>query len=427
MKEMSVAVIGSGVAGLGAAWLLAKHGVEVSVFESASTPGGHAHTVFPSKENPDLAVDVGFIVFNQATYPNLTNLFTELVVDVLPTNMSFGVSMADGLEYAGHNLNSVFAQRRNLIRPSFWRMLRDIQKFYKQAEKLEPSADKDLNSILKDYSKDFSKNHLLPMAGAIWSTDVEDIGKMQAQAFIRFFSNHGLLKLRNRPPWYTVKGGSISYVNKILQTPGLHLKLNTEIQSIERASNHVTVRGKRVNETFDQVVIATHGDQALKLLSEPSSMEKKLLKEFEYSRSAAYLHHDKNFMPSNRRAWASWNYIETKPGELCVSYWMNLLQSLSASKNFFVTLNPSHEPSDNIQCFDYSHPILNSKTNIAKKKLWDLQGKQRTWYCGSYFGFGFHEDGLQSGLAVAEEITGKSRPWGIINDRISANRNRRAG
>ena len=169
---------------------------------------------------------------------------------------------------------------------------------------------------------------------------------MQGQAFIDFFSNHGLLKIRNRPPWYTVKGGSISYVSKILQTPGLQLKLNTQIRSIERASDHVKVRGDQVKENFDQVVIATHGDQALKLLSEPSPIEQKLLGEFEYSKSTAYLHQDESLMPSNRRAWASWNYIETKPGELCVSYWMNSLQRLKTSKNLFVTLNPSHEPSD---------------------------------------------------------------------------------
>ena len=427
MEKMSVAVIGSGVAGLGAAWLMARHGVSVTVFESASSAGGHAHTVLPCSETPELAVDVGFIVFNHATYPNLTNLFDELAIDVLPTNMSFGVSMSDGLEYAGPKFNSLFAQRRNLVRPTFWRMLFDIQKFYEQAETLKPDADKDLNYLLRNYSKGFSKNHLLPMAAAIWSTDVNDIGEMQGQAFIDFFSNHGLLKIRNRPPWYTVKGGSISYVNKILQTPGLQLKLNTPIRSIERASNHVEVRGDQVKETFDQVVIATHGDQALKLLSKPSPLEQKLLEEFEYSKSTAYLHQDESLMPSNRRAWASWNYIETKPGELCVSYWMNSLQRLKTSKNLFVTLNPSHEPSDSIQVFDYSHPTLNGRTNIAKKQLWELQGEQRTWFCGSYFGYGFHEDGLQSGLAVAEEITGKSRPWGEINDRISVVGKRRFG
>ncbi|MFL2528811.1 MAG: NAD(P)/FAD-dependent oxidoreductase [Candidatus Azotimanducaceae bacterium] len=419
MEKTTVAVIGSGVAGLGASWLLAKHGANVTLYESADRAGGHAHTVFPSPNGTQLAVDVGFIVFNQDTYPNLTQLLKFFDISCRPTSMSFGVSMADGLEYAGHGINSLFAQRRNLFRPTFWRMLSDIQKFYKEAETLNITADKTLKSMLANYSESFAKNHLLPMAGAIWSTDVNQVKNMQAQAFIDFFSNHGLLKIRGRPTWYTVEGGSISYINKVLTTPGVNLKLRSEIKNIERHSEHVVVIGDDINEKFDQVVIATHSDQALKLLSKPSSAEKKILKEFEYSKSLAYLHYDKRFMPRNPRAWASWNYIENHSGELCVSYWMNLLHGLKTSQDIFVTLNPSFQPANSIEQFEYTHPILNDRTNVAKKYLWELQGKQRTWFCGSYFGYGFHEDGLQSGLAVAEEITGKERPWTIINDRIS--------
>ena len=422
MKKIKTAVIGSGIAGLASAWLMARSGVEVTLFEADDRAGGHAHTVFPKIEehgsNVAVPVDVGFIVYNEATYPNLTALFDHLDVPTKPTNMSFAVSNADGLEYAGHGLNGLFAQRSNIFRASFWEMVSDIREFYEKAPTLKVSPDTTLFELLEDYSDSFAKNHLLPMAAAIWSTDVNEVGCMQARSFIDFFMNHGLLQLRDRPTWYTIDGGSLSYVRKILTTPGIKLNLNTKITEVIRDSNQIRIHRNGIVDRFDHIVIATHADQALALLDTPSASERKILGNFKYSPSRAYLHTDQRLMPRKQRAWASWNYLDHGSNGLCVTYWMNLLQNLNTDHDLFVTLNPPFTPKGILQKFDYTHPILNNATATARTKLWDLQGNQCTWFCGAYFGHGFHEDGLQSGLAVAEEITGKSRPWDRANTRI---------
>lgn len=421
---MRIAVIGSGVSGLSAAWLMAQQGVEVTLLEHADRPGGHSNTVSPVINGQSIPVDTGFIVYNPATYPNLTALFKHLVVASNPTHMSFAVSSASGLEYAGHGLNGLFAQRRNLLRPRFWAMLRDIRRFYEQATELNVHPETTLFDLLAGYSETFANDHLLPMASAIWSTDVTTVGHMQASSFINFFDNHGLLQLRDRPAWYTVEGGSISYVNKMLATPGIRLELNAKISGIQRGGDGVKVDFDGHVEHFDQLLLATHADQAIALLDTPTAQEAETLGCFKYSTSKTYLHTDQRLMPRSRRAWASWNYLDRGSDGLCITYWMNQLQRLTTDTEIFVTLNPSELPRQPLAEFEYEHPILNNHTACAQKRLWDIQGTHRTWFCGAYFGHGFHEDGLQSGLAVAEEITGKQRPWHLEapNSRISVQR-----
>lgn len=421
---MRIAVIGSGISGLSAAWLMAQHGVEVTLLEHAARPGGHSNTVSPVIDGQSVPVDTGFIVYNPATYPNLTEMFHHLNIATNPTNMSFSVSSASGLEYGGQGLDGLFAQRRNLLRPRFWSMLRDIKRFYADATQLNVNPETTLFDLLAEYSEAFAEDHLLPMASAIWSTDVTTVGHMQARSFINFFDNHGLLQLRDRPPWYSVQNGSISYVQKMLATPGIRLELNAKVSGIQRSGDGVMIAVNGHVEHFDQVVLATHADQAIALLDNPTTQEIETLGHFKYSASKAYLHTDPCLMPRSKRAWASWNYLDRGEQGLCVSYWMNRLQRLVTDTNVFVTLNPSELPRSPLAELDYEHPILNSDTACVQKRLWDLQGTHRTWFCGAYFGHGFHEDGLQAGLAVAEEITGKERPWKLAepNSRISAQR-----
>jgi uncharacterized protein len=414
-----VAVVGSGVSGLSAAWLLARNGVQVTLLEADSRPGGHSNTVvanFPGSDG--VAVDTGFIVFNHATYPNLTALLQHLGVQTHATDMSFAVS--GRFEYAGHGINGLLSQRSNLLRPAFWRMVRDIRRFYDEAVSLDIADDLSLLELLAThgYSQEFSEHHLLPMAAAIWSTEVNEVGHMQARAFVEFFSNHGLLQLRDRPKWHTVKGGSIEYVNKLLATPGLTLELNQKITSISRTASGVDVMTSAGTRTFDDVILATHANTALQLLDQPTDQETKILTHFDYTPSRAYLHTDQRLMPKKKRAWASWNYLDRGNAHgqaLCVTYWMNRLQHLPTSKQLFVTLNPPVEPDNPLAVFDYDHPVLNTATAQAQTRLWELQGQQNTWFCGAYFGHGFHEDGLQAGLAVAEAISGASRPWQLDN------------
>ncbi|RDV03591.1 NAD(P)/FAD-dependent oxidoreductase [Undibacter mobilis] len=424
-QPLKIAIIGSGISGMAAAWLLSgRH--QVTVYERADRIGGHSNTVDARTPNGTVAVDTGFIVYNRQTYPNLTALFEHLNVASEATEMSLGVSLEGGaLEYAGENLATVFAQKRNLFSPRFWSMLRDLRRFYKDApddmRRLGQQAT--LGDYLKlgGYGEAFRDDHLLPMAAAIWSAPAQAMLDYPAAAFIRFQENHGLLKLKDRPVWRTVKGGSRSYVTQLTKPYAERIRLNQTILSITRHVDGVDITSAGSGpERFDHVVLATHADQALALLTEPSAAERTLLTPFRYSRNLAVLHSDQRLMPKRRKVWSSWNYISgaQNADALTVTYWMNRLQNLRTDTPLFVTLNPAQPPHAGTIFHSeiYEHPLLDTAAMTAQTKLWSLQRRHRTWFCGAYFGAGFHEDGLQSGLAVAEALGGVRRPWNVENE-----------
>lgn len=415
---LKIAVIGSGVSALSAAWLLSQRH-KVTLYEKADRLGGHSHTVTAAAQTGDVPVDTGFICFNEATYPNLIALFEHLGVETCETDMSFGASLDHGrFEYAAPGL---LAQRRNLFRPRFWSMLSEILRFYRVAPRdLAGQADPDLTlgAYLKQkgFGEAFQKDHLLPMAAAIWSSPAHILLDYPAEAFIRFCQNHGLLQLAGRPRWRTVKGGSRTYVERLSRSLD-DIRLNRGVIAVQRGGDGVTVldsQGDR--EGFDHVVIGAHADQALGMLMGPTAQEQEILGAFQYSRNLTVLHTDTGLMPRRRRAWASWNYIGAEDG-LCVTYWMNRLQGLPG-QDLFVTLNPPRPPKPNtlLRSEIYEHPIFNPAALKAQKRLWDLQGQGGVWFCGAYFGSGFHEDGLQSGLAVAEQLGGVRRPWSLADE-----------
>jgi predicted NAD/FAD-binding protein len=419
-ERMDIAVIGSGIAGLSAGWLLStRH--RVTLYESASRPGGHSNTV----EVAGVPVDTGFIVYNEVTYPNLTALFAHLDVRTKASEMSFAVSLDNGdLEYAGTDLAGLFGQRRNLVRPRFWSMLRDLRRFYREAPLHAPtlSPDTTLGSYLDahGYGAAFQMDHLLPMAAAIWSGSAATLRDYPALHFIRFCDNHGLLRFTDRPIWRTVDGGSRTYVAKLLAAVG-ETRLGRAAVSITRGGNSVTVRDSGGGaQTYDHVVLACHADQALALLGAPTAQEDALLSAFGYISNRAVLHGDRNLMPRRPRVWASWNYLGAREhgSDLNVTYWMNRLQDLPDAPPLFVTLNPAVEPAPETVLHEetYDHPRFDAEAMRAQAALWSLQGQQRTWFCGAYFGAGFHEDGLQSGLAVAEQLGGVRRPWQVPDE-----------
>ncbi|MCU0837485.1 MAG: FAD-dependent oxidoreductase [Rhodospirillales bacterium] len=422
--SLSIAVIGSGVAGLSAAWLLSQRH-RVTLFEKDGRLGGHTNTVDIScDDGRHIAVDTGFIVYNECNYPNLTALFRHLGIATEASNMSFSVSMDDGhLEYAGSDLKGLFAQPSNVLRPRFWRMLRDILRFYRYGPDVLNMADAatlTLGAYLDrcNYSEAFIDDHLLPMAAAIWSTPAGDMRMHPARAFVQFCMAHGLMRVSGRPQWRTVTGGAREYI-KILSEPYADgIRLNACVRRIHRVDAGVVVEETNGTKTaFDRVVVATHADQALRLLADPSRDEQDLLSAFRYARNRAILHSDRRLMPKRRAAWSSWNYLGERrsPGEraISVTYWMNRLQNIDERYPLFVTLNPIRPPQAEhvIAAFDYSHPTFDHRALAAQTALAQLSGHRSTWYCGSYFGAGFHEDALVSGLNAAEASGGVARPW----------------
>lgn len=425
IRPLSIAVVGSGIAGLSAAWLLSQQH-HVTVFEADNRIGGHCNTV----DTGSGPVDTGFIVYNELTYPNLTALFQHLGVATKPSEMSFAVSLDDGrLEYSGANLLGLFAQRRNLARSRFWSMLRDLLRFYRSA----PRDAATLGTVTLDeyldaggYGAAFRNDHLYPMAAAIWSTPAAEIGNYPAVAFIRFCANHGLLRLTGRPIWRTVEGGSRAYLARLTRQFADRVAVGRGVRRVRRIPGAVDIEDAQDRtERFDHAVIATHADQALRLLADPSRAECELLKAFTYNENLAVLHSDPLLMPRRRATWSSWNYMSRRAGDtkrLSVTYWLNRLQSLPEAVPLFVTLNPDREPQPGrvIHSEIYHHPNFDVSAVMAQERLWSLQGVRNTWFCGAYFGAGFHEDGLQAGLAVAEALGGVRRPWSVAgeSDRI---------
>jgi predicted NAD/FAD-binding protein len=427
VKTRHIAVVGSGISGLSAAWLL-SHTHRVTLIEADARPGGHSNTVDCEVDGVDVAVDTGFIVYNPPAYPNLTALFRHLEVPTAPSNMSFSVSMGKGAyEYAGSGLAQVVGQAGNLLSLGHWRMIRDIPRFFKTTLAKLPSLSEDLTiaQFLKaeGYSDFFLERHLLPMAGAIWSAAPGDMRDYPAKAFLQFFNNHGLLKITNRPLWHTVKGGSREYVSRLIRSGTFETRLRTPVAAIRRHADSVTIRAVNGEEQgYDDVVIAAHADQALSMLADASGEERRLLSSFRYSRNRAILHRDPGLMPRRRRLWSSWNYLSELPPysatTSAVTYWMNKLQPLPVEAPLFVSLNPLDEPRMEkvLAEFDYAHPIFDPAAMAAQKELWKIQGTRRTWFCGAYWGSGFHEDGIQAGLAAAEALGGVRRPWSVEDE-----------
>ncbi len=418
-RRLDVAVVGSGVSGLSAAWLLSQ-AHNVTLYEAEPRLGGHAHT----RDAAGLAVDTGFIVYNTPTYPNLTALFEHLGVGTQATDMSFAVSLDGGrLEYSGANLPGLFAQRRNLVRPRHWAMLRDLLRFYREAPRDAESFEGSLADYLdaNGYSLAFREDHLYPMAAAIWSTPAGEVGRYPFTAFTRFCANHGLLKLTGRPIWRTVRGGSREYVKRLHGAMRGEAVTRTPVVAVRRDARGVEViDGDGHHRRFDEVVLACHADQALRLIEVPTARERDVLGAFSYSVNETVLHSDPRLMPVRRRAWAAWNYLaqQERPGALSVTYWMNKLQNLPGSTPLFVTLNPLTEPHPETVHYtqSYRHPVFDGRAMAAQKRLWSLQGEGGVWFCGAYFGAGFHEDGLQAGLAVAEALGGVRRPWNVAQE-----------
>jgi hypothetical protein len=426
-RRLKVAVIGTGISGLSAAWLMNQRH-DITVYEGSERVGGHSNTVSAAVEGRLIPVDTGFIVFNRRAYPNLSALFALLEVPTQASEMSLGVSLDNGeLEYSGTGVFGLFGQPRNLLRPRFWSMLADLARFYRQAAADAGTLDDEQVSLgdylaAGNYGAALREDHLLPMASAIWSAAPSEMLAYPATAIIRFYENHGLLQLRGRPVWETVVGGSRCYVERLIRPFADRIRRDTAVCAVHRQADAVFVTDSDGRtERYDHVVVATHADQALAMLADPSAREGELLSAFRYSRNLAVLHTDESFMPKRRAVWSSWNYIglrDSAPRGVCVTYWMNRLQSIESEKPLFVTLNPPRPPHAGMLLHSevYDHPIFDLNAIAAQRKLWTLQGERNTWFCGAYFGSGFHEDGLQAGLAVAEQLGGMPRPWRVPNE-----------
>ena len=413
---MRIAIVGSGISGLGAAWLLNRQGHAVTLFESEARLGGHTATVDVTLDGRTFPVDTGFLVFNDRTYPRLIALFDALGVASVASEMSFSCRVDQHrLEWAGTNFRSLFAQPSNALRPAFWRMLADIARFNREATALDEGNrlwSIPLGNYLESgrYSVPFRDWYLLPMAAAIWSAPRRDILDFPLPTFVRFCRNHGLLQFTDRPQWRTVQGGARAYVEKIAaQLPDV--RVGTPVRRIVRAKGGVTIDSStRTGEVFDDVVLACHSDQALAMLGDPSRSEQRLLSAIRYQPNRVVLHTDAALLPRSRRAWSAWNYLAvddaTGQRPVAVSYLINKLQPLPCTTPVIVTLNPPFEPDPArvLQEFAYSHPLLDSAAVAAARGIAQLSGERHTWYAGAWLGYGFHEDGLASAHAVADGI-----------------------
>jgi predicted NAD/FAD-binding protein len=420
---MRIAIVGSGIAGMGAAWALrGQH--EIVIYEKEARAGGHSHTVDVDYDGVPIAVDTGFIVYNERNYPNLTALFAELGVATIPSRMTFGFSARNGaLEWQGSSVRSLFAQKRNVLSPSFHRMWLDMLRFRRegQGDLLAGRATGlSLGAYLaqRGYSLAFRDNCILPMGAAIWSSSPKDMLDFPAQSIIRFFENHRLFYF-DKPSWRTVKGGSREYVQRLTAPLRDKLRLSTPVTGVRRTKGGVALTDRRGRtELFDHIIFACHSDQALALLADATDSERQVLHALRYAPNAVYLHRDPALMPKRKSVWSSWNYLARDTddgGAVAVTYWMNALQSIDKRYPLFVSLNPPRPPAPHLtfQTFTCDHPQFDAAALVAQRRLHLIQGVRNTWFCGAYAGYGFHEDGLTSGLEVAQRL-GASVPWGRI-------------
>jgi predicted NAD/FAD-binding protein len=426
---MKIAVIGAGISGLSAAWQLARHGHDVSLYEAGDYFGGHTNTVDITIDGKSFGVDTGFLVFNHRTYPNLVKLFDDIKVDTSASDMSFSCKLplsdqsgARILEWAGANLNTVFAQRRNLFNPRFLRMIKDILRFNRETTAMAQSGDGMEDIPLGDflsqrgYSDEFRDWYLLPMAGCIWSCPTEQMLAFPLATFVRFCHNHGLIQVSDRPQWRTVTGGARHYVTKLLNDI-TNKYLKTPVKSVSRvdigAQRQVKVDSAMGSLIYDQVVMACHSDQSLALLSDASEDEQKILSAVGYQANHAVLHTDARCLPARKKAWSAWNYESagTKEPRVCVHYLLNMLQPLPCKTPVIVSLNPISEPEPEqvLGRFDYAHPVFDGAAIAAQQALPGIQGQRNTWFAGAWTGYGFHEDGLKSGLSVARAIEAQAQ------------------
>ena len=406
---MKIAVIGSGISGLSAAYYLSKKH-KVDLFEKEDHFGGHSYTLDILINEKKISVDIGFIVFNHQTYPNLINFFLENEVNIEKSDMSFSVSVqGTSFEYCGRGLKGMFSNKSNLFNVSFLKMFFDIIKFYNHCDRISDlNQEITLGEFLKKkkLSKSFIDYHLIPMVSAIWSMPPYEANNMPLKFFIKFFQNHGLFKLKKRPEWYTVSNRSKSYVNKILsKISGEHYK-NYKINNVKRISTGVQVCYGGENEFFDydKVVIATHANEALSLIENPLEEEENILSNFKYKENIAVVHTDENIMPKNKKVWSSWNsHVKSEsPNKNSLTYWLNLLQNLTCNENIFLTLNPTSQISENkiLKKVKFTHPYFDQNALDHQNKLNLLQNKKNILFCGSYFGYGFHEDGIKSSIEM---------------------------
>ena len=410
---MKIAVVGSGISGISAAYYLSKKH-HVDLFEREDYFGGHSYTIDVLMNEKKVSVDIGFIVFNQKTYPNLINFFKENEIAIEKSDMSFSVDVKDtNFEYCGRGLKGIFSNKSNLLNPKFLRMFFDIISFYKSCDKIKEFQKKiTLGEFVKKekLSKSFIDYHLIPMVSAIWSMPPYQASQMPLKFFLKFFQNHGLFKLKNRPQWYTVSNRSKTYVNKVLSKISGEYFKNYKINKIKRISTGIQVHYGGSNEFFDydKVVIATHADEALSLIDNPLEEEKSILSNFSYKGNLAIIHIDENVMPKNKNVWASWNSCVNKKNlEInSLTYWLNILQNLKCDQNIFLTLNPSIEIPENkiLKKVKFTHPYFNQTALDHQKKLDILQNKKNILFCGSYFGYGFHEDGIKSSIEMIKTL-----------------------
>ena len=411
-----IAVIGSGISGISASYFLSSK-YDVHLYEKNNYLGGHTRTINIPTDN-NLAIDTGFIVYNNKNYPDLIKFFDHLNVQTLNSEMSFAVSdIFSNIEYSGKNFKTLFAQYKNIFNFDFIKMLYEIYKFYNLCKKTNLhniDSSMSINNFLNinGFSNYVRNLHIYPLISSIWSTNENDAGNFPFHLFLNFFNNHDLFSLKNRPQWKFVKGGSNSYIKKIIDNKFFNYTLNSNISKVLRSDNKIKIIDNKEEFFFDYLVMATHADQALQIFDEPTDLEKNTLSIFKYTNNKAYLHSDPKMMPKNKKTWSSWNFIKNKKNNqaFTLTYWMNNLQKLNTNSDYFVTINPDKIPQYIHNETSFTHPKFNPQTSNFQSKLKDLQGINNTYFCGSYHGFGFHEDGIQSAAYVANML-GVDIPW----------------